>query len=246
MRFAILKAGTAYRGARERLGDFHGMFTNLLARPGQDWHVFDVEHGNFPEEVRAFDGYTITGSAAAAYDAAPWVTQLLHLIRTIHEHRIPLLGVCFGHQAVAKALGGQVAPHPRGWDLGVRSLAPTPAGATSPWLRNSPRPLTVFELHGDAVISPPRGALRLAGSEHTEWEMFSVGAKTMCMQGHPEFDVEAMREAATRLGGKGVVPAEVVDRALASLSVPIPRTFWSKRLGGFLARDGESTSGVPA
>ena len=238
MRFAILKAGTAYRGARERLGDFQGMFTRLLARPGQIWEVHDVEHGQFPTDPAQYSGYIITGGRASAYDKDPWVLQLLALVREIHALRIPLLGVCLGHQVVAQALGGRVAPNPKGWDLGVRELSATPAGQAHTVFRGAPQPLTVYEMHGDAVLEPPPGAVILASSPQTECEAFALGDHILAMQGHPEFDAEVVREAVTRLSAAQVVPVALADRALANLDIPIPQKFWAERLGKFLTREG--------
>lgn len=237
-RHAILKAGTANRLARERRGDFSGMFRGLLDQPGGTWDVIDVEHGQFPDDVADYAGYAITGSRASAYDREPWVLRLLELIREIHGRRIPLLGMCFGHQAVALALGGEVAAHPKGWDVGARILELTPTGQALPLLAQAPRPLAIHKLHADVVTRLPPGAVHLARSAHAEHEAFAMGGTTLCLQGHAEFDNEVIAEALDRLAGAHRLSPAQAQAARASLATPVPRAFWQERLRRFFAQGG--------
>jgi GMP synthase (glutamine-hydrolysing) len=251
-RFAILKAGTANRLARERLGDFSGMFRALLDPPGHlpansppvsRWDVIDVQHGEFPQDLSAYAGFVITGSRASAYDPDPWVLRLLDTIREIHARRIPLLGMCFGHQAAGLALGGAVEPNPKGWDVGARTLELTPAGRALPLLAGAPQfdsrhPLAIHKLHADVVTRLPPGAVHLARSAHAEHEMFAVGATTLCLQGHAEFDADVVREAIDRLEGAHVLQPEQAQASRASLATPVPRAFWQARLQAFFAQGG--------
>lgn len=237
-RFAVLKAGTANRQARERLGDYSGMFTALLARPGQVWDVHDVQHGKFPPDLTRYRGFAITGSRASVYDGEPWIARLLETIREIHTRGIPLLGMCFGHQAVAKALGGEVKPNPKGWDVGVRDLVLTAQGQALPPLGLAPQPLRIFKLHMDAVTRLPTGAVHLASSAHVEHEIFALGATTLCLQGHAEFDADVVGETIDKLRGAGLLTAQRAEASRATLAVPVSRAFWQEWLQGFFAQGG--------
>ena len=89
-------------------------------RPGWGFSVVPVMNGVLPVNLNAYDGYVITGSPASVNDhELPWVQALLRFIQQLHEARRPAIGLCFGHQAMAKALGGEVARHPGGWGLGT-------------------------------------------------------------------------------------------------------------------------------
>lgn len=237
-RIAILKAGTANRQARERLGDFSGMFQTLLAQPGHTLEVHDVEHGQFPADLGAYDGFAVTGSRASAYDPDPWIARLLETLREIHARRIPLLGMCFGHQCVAQALGGRVEKSPRGWDIGVRTLTLTPQARAVAELNAAPQPLRIHKLHADQVTVLPPGALPLAASESAAHEAFALGPTTLCLQGHAEFDNGVVLEAVERLEGAGLVTAEQAATFRASVSPPASRPYWEQLLRGFFARGG--------
>jgi GMP synthase-like glutamine amidotransferase len=233
-RFAILKAGSAHRETREHSGDFDRMFLNLLAEPGQIWEVHDVEHGQFPSEPGAYDGFVITGSPASAYDDLPWLKRLFSLVQTIHAHDQPLLGVCFGHQVLAQALGGEVRANPQGWDIGVREIRMESSAAQFPGLNAVPTPLSLFELHQDAVLRLPPQAVLLASSSHTACEMFALGATTLGIQGHPEFEADVIRVALAKLKGAGVIDDRVATQGTESLAVEPPRAFLQSWLRGFL------------
>ena len=96
-------------------------FTDLILMARPDWHtsVFAVKDGEFPQDLFALDGAMITGSPASVRSGAPWVAQLLDLIRSAHARRFPLFGACFGHQAIALALGGSVDRNPDSWVHGL-------------------------------------------------------------------------------------------------------------------------------
>lgn len=233
-RYAILKVGTAYRETRNARGDFDRMLVDLLTEPGQRWEAHDVEHGAFPSDPAVYDGFVITGGRYSAYDDLPWLKRLLTLIREIHGRGQALLGICLGHQALAQALGGEVKPNPRGWDVGVREVTLTPAGSLFSGLAAAPHPLRVLELHQDIVTRLPPGAVHLATSGHTPHEMFALGARTLGIQGHPEFDADVIRVALGKLREGGILTQEQVVRSEATLAQEPDQGFLRLWLRDFL------------
>jgi GMP synthase (glutamine-hydrolysing) len=232
MRFSILKAGTATPAGRERVGDVDQMFIDLLAFPESQWDVHDVEHGMFPETVAAYDGFVITGGKASAYDRDDWVLRLLDTVREAHARQVPLLGICLGHQVIAKALGGEVGINPKGWEIGLTEVRPTPDGHRHPALAAAPNPLWILETHQDVVTRLPPGAVHLAASGKTEFEMYHLGPSVLCLQGHPEMDNEEVREIIRRRE-KHLAP-EVVRQGMASLAGTPHRDFLQNLCRSFL------------
>ena len=230
MRFSVLKAGRATRAAQARIGDTDAMFVDLLARPGDRWDVHDVEHGEFPARVADYDGLVITGGRASAYDEDAWMLRLLDTVREAHQSGVMLLGICLGHQVVAKALGGEVGVNPKGWDIGLTELRLTPESGAYDGLGDAPRPLRILKTHQDVVTRLPPGAVWLAASAGTEYEMYHLGPRVLCLQGHPEMDNEEVREIISRR--REQLPPPVVEAGLASLADLPHREF----LEGFLRR----------
>ncbi len=233
-RFAVLKAGTANPLARKRLGDCDEMFINLLSEPGATWEVYDVEHGVFPEDVSGHDGFVITGSRYSVYDDKPWIRELLELVREIHRRDIRLLGVCFGHQAVATALGGETGLNPKGWDIGLRELTFTESAKALPSFRNMHHPTRILVSHMDAVTRMPEGAERLAYSPRTESEMFRLGRSVLSLQGHPEYDRGVIEEIIDLLAGHSILPADRAEEGRASLHEEPDNALFRDLLKGFL------------
>jgi GMP synthase-like glutamine amidotransferase len=234
MRFGILKAGTASRRTQARLGDVDAMFRTLLAQPGEQWETFDVEHGEFPARLEGFDGLVITGSASAVFDDAPWIRQLLDTIRAAHEADVPLLGICFGLQACAQALGGEVVRNPAGWDIGLTELTLNEAGRRLPALADAPRPLRIIETHSDIAVRLPPGAVVLASSPRTPFEIFTLGERVLCLQGHPEMDNDMVSELLEKRLKIGLFDEERAAEGRASLQQQPHRAFLQGWLRAYL------------
>ncbi len=246
MRFGILKAGTASRRTQARLGDVDAMFRTLLAQPGEQWETFDAEHGEFPARLDRFDGLVVTGSPAAVFDDPPWIPRLLDTIRAAHAADVPLLGICFGLQACAQALGGEVVRNPAGWDIGMAALALSEAGRRHPALAQAPQPLRILETHSDIAVRTPPGAVVLASSPRTPVEIFTLGERVLCLQGHPEMDNAMVSELLEKRLALGLFDAERAAEGRASLQQPPDRAFLQGWLRAYLQEAARSRGRVAA
>lgn len=163
MHLATLMTNTdesPFAQARPRDG---AKFTEMVQGARPDWttEVFAVKDGVFPDDLSRFDGAIITGSPASVRGDAPWIARLLDLIREMHGRRLPMFGACFGHQAIALALGGQVGPNPGGW---VHGLIRNDLLARPAWTKDLPDPLLLYASHTEQATALPEGATPLARS----------------------------------------------------------------------------------
>jgi GMP synthase (glutamine-hydrolysing) len=172
------------------------------------------------------DAVIVTGSARDAHSEEPVVLRLLKILRTLTDRNIPVLGVCFGHQVLARALGGAVARNPSGWEVGNARISLTEAGMACPFLADlGPEP-EVLQSHQDAVLALPPGAVLLAGNAHTPVQAFQSRPKgrQFGVQFHPEFTPERLQrnwiERRERL--RGTTPLDL-DAALDAAR-PTPHT----------------------
>jgi len=220
VRFCVLQAGAALPGANRRHGGYGGMFARILGSAGHHTDVRALATGPVPAEPAAFAGVVVTGSPHSAHDPVPWFPRFFSFLREVSDSGKPLLGVCFGHQALAHALGGAVAPNPKGWEIGTRRICLTRAGMGSLAGGGERGAVRIFESHRDAVIRLPPGSVLLARSDNTEVEMFSAGRNVLGIQGHPEFDREVVLEIAETLAQRGELAPEETAGILDSLRRP--------------------------
>lgn len=169
------------------------MFIALLSQadPAMEFVVYDVEQGEYPDDIDSADAYLVTGSKSSVYDDKPWIARLLEFVRELHRRRKKLVGICFGHQLVAQALGGKVEKSGKGWGVGLH----THRFASQPsWHDGGDPDLDILVSHQDQVLEVADGAAVLAGSEFCENAVCQVDDHILTFQGHPEFVTDYSRE----------------------------------------------------
>jgi GMP synthase-like glutamine amidotransferase len=170
----------------ERHGDYPEMFATAFAEVSDtiDWLVYDVTAGELPSAVDECDGYLISGSRHGAYDCLAWIAPLSDFVRLVATSKRPLVGLCFGHQLIAQALGGTVRKSDKGWGIGIRSYL---IAAHADWMGVPVDSITLPVCHQDQVLMLPPAATRLASSAHCENFMVHFAPHVLGIQGHPEF-----------------------------------------------------------
>ena len=187
-RILIVRTGSPTPRARARFGEFTDWFERLLA---PEVAVVDAAAGEpFPGRDQ-IAGVVVTGSLASVTAPTSWMQRtgdwLVEIARTV-----PVLGVCFGHQLLAYALGGTVERNPNGPEVGTREITLTAEGQRDPLFAGLPSTLRVQESHEDHVPAPPPGATVLARNDHTPIQAFAHG-RIRAVQFHPEFDAARSR-----------------------------------------------------
>lgn len=185
-------------------------FRKLLGPLRPDWvfEVFAVRDDRFPAAPRDFDGFLITGSPASVQDGYPWIPRLKALVRDLAGHRVPLVGICFGHQLIAEALGGAVSRNPGGWSLGMET---TGFWDHRPWMVPPVQQMQLYSAHSEQVTALPKGAVVLGGNAACPIGAFAIGDHIFTTEYHPEMYADFMAGLAEELAGK--LPPEVIERA---------------------------------
>jgi GMP synthase (glutamine-hydrolysing) len=184
-------AGQTLPDIARRRGDFAQIIRARVGDAwGGRWAAYDVRGAAPLPGPRAADAFIMTGSSSSVTERSPWMLRAEELLRQIAAARVPLLGICFGHQMIAQALGGEVARNPRGREIGTVRLT---RAADDLLFGGLPRVFDVNETHVDAVVRPPPGARVLATTALDPVASFSVGPLVRAVQFHPELDADIMR-----------------------------------------------------
>ncbi len=142
--------------------------------------------------ISSYDGVVIGGSASSVYEKNKWIQRLSDKITAWANHKTPLLGICFGHQIIAQALGGVVEKNHLGWEIGLNPLELTEAGKSDPIFAGFNSPNKVMQSHQDIVTVLPPGGECLASSPKCALQSFRIGDRIRSVQFHPEYTVENM------------------------------------------------------
>jgi len=208
MTLAILETGKPPGDLATTFGGYPAMFEGLL---GIDAVGFDVEAGALPIDPSAYDAYLITGSPAGAYEALPWIAELGRFIRAAKSRK--LVGICFGHQIMAHALGGHVEKSAKGWGAGLHCY---PIVHVEPWMDAVPT-ISIPASHQDQVVMQPPETEVVASSLFTPYAALAWRDRpAISFQGHPEFSPAFARALIEQRYDRVPDP----DAAIASLDAP--------------------------
>jgi GMP synthase-like glutamine amidotransferase len=186
VKLGILKTDAVRAEWVPEFGEYPDMFMRLLGPRDADLEfvVYDVMLGEYPAEIDEVDAYLVTGSKFSVYEDLPWIHRLLDFLRALHARRKKIVGICFGHQAVAQALGGRTEKAAAGWGVGLHHHRFT---ARPSWMDDGDESFAILVSHQDQVVVPPEGAAVLAGSQFCPNAVCQVGEHILTLQGHPEF-----------------------------------------------------------
>ncbi len=232
MRIAILMSNTDESDFADQHPRDGEKWRALLAPlcPDCDFTVYAVKDGHFPTDIRGYDAAVITGSPASVHDLDPWLDRLFALIRDAVTHKVPLFGACFGHQAIALALGGKVTDNPDGWVFGTTETQVLPGAK---WFQ--PGRLQQYAAHSEQVTELPADAVVNMRNADCPIGGFAIGNHVLTTQYHPEMTADFIAALIEFLANDK--PQDVIEKARASLSHKVDNGPVARAIMAFLRQD---------
>jgi GMP synthase-like glutamine amidotransferase len=215
MKLGILKTGQPPRSLADRFPGYPEMIQGVLG-PVYDYRVFDVQAGELPSSDAA-DAYILTGSAAGVYDDLPWIAPLRVWLRGV-DPKIPVMGICFGHQIMADAYGGKVVKSDKGWGGGLQDYAVL---QRQPWMTGAGKTFAIPASHQDQVVEAPASARVIAGNDFCpNAGLVYTDRRAASFQGHPEFSPAYAGALVDLRHRKGITDDATSTRLRESLARP--------------------------
>lgn len=207
MKIGLLKCDTIIEKLRRIYGDCTDAFIHLFSQhaPEVSLEIYDVQNGHYPDSLDECLGYMSTGSASSVYDNEPWIQRLNEFVAELYRNKVPFVGICFGHQMIAEAIGGKCRRAANGWGVGIKNVKII---SKKPWMRPELDSYNLIVSHLDQVCELPEGSEVLGTNEHCPTSMFMVDEHFLGIQGHPEFSAayaEALILSRVERIGKNVV-----------------------------------------
>ncbi len=191
--FYIINAGRTFPDVEEDFGDFDRWTLGVFGQLDVPVKVLFVDDPAMElPQVEMIAALAITGSHSMVTDREPWSETIIDWLPQIVVAGIPILGICYGHQMLARAMGGEVGYHPKGIEAGTRIIAALESAADDKLFRDLPKKFPGHTIHSQTVLRLPPGAVALAGNSHEHYHAVRYGENVWGVQFHPEFSPSVM------------------------------------------------------
>ena len=223
MKIGILQTGRSPDEMLAKYGDYDDLFKRLLAGRGFEIDTYKVLDGVLPKSVDDAGGWLITGSKFGVYEDHDWIPPLEDFLREAYSREVPIVGVCFGHQILAQALGGKVEKYAGGWAVGPTAYQGPDGGSEQ-----------LIAWHQDQVTELPSGATVFGSNSFCKYAMLAYGEKALTVQPHPEFTAEFLVDLID--ARREVLPAQIAERAEARAAAPLTSVRYADMFEEFFKR----------
>ncbi|KAF4763296.1 hypothetical protein HAV15_000307 [Penicillium sp. str.  len=212
MRIAVIECDLPIDPVRERLGTYGDMFERLLnsGLRGLKWEnkinlkvikMSVVDNPVFPSPD-TYDAILLTGSKWDAFSDSGWIIELTKYVAKIFKETTkPILGVCFGHQIIARALGAPMGRGSKGWEIAVEPIALSEPG----WLLFGKGTLALYQMHRDIVYEVPMGCVNVGSTPKCQVQGLYMPQRILTVQGHPEHDEFVIRSMINMRHSQGIL-----------------------------------------
>jgi GMP synthase (glutamine-hydrolysing) len=213
----IIKMGTTFPSLAQRRGDFEDWIIHPLRLDSNRIRVVKPYDGEGLPDPHQLSGVVVTGSHTMVTDREGWSEGTAAWLSRVVEDKTPLLGICYGHQLLAHAMGGVVGPNPLGSEFGTIDVRLGEHVSRDSLFAGFPSALRVQVCHAQSVLKLPPGATLLASNDKDPHHAFSIGGAAWGVQFHPEFDADIIKfyikECTDALRMEGLDPARLLSAA---------------------------------
>ena len=231
MKIGILKCDSTNEHFRKEHGDYPDMFISLFksVEPNLEFETYDVVLSEYPENLQDNDVYLISGSRYGVNDGDKWIDYLGKFVLELQHRKHPLIGICFGHQIIAKALGGKTELASQGWGAGVQNYHII---LTEPWMEPDLEQFSILSFHQDQVTTLPEGAVLIAENDFCPYSAYYIGEWLISFQGHPELTKGYVRDLLHHR--ENILGKEILESGIKSLEQKIQPEIIAKWILNFI------------
>ena len=229
MKIGLLICGHALKQVADTHGDYAQWFKQLLGDYGFTFDTYYVVDMDFPKDVHDADGWLLSGSPHGAYEDHPFIPPLEDFIRKAYAEHIPMVGICFGHQLIAQALGGKVEKFDKGWAVGRHDYKFDDHGdiALNAW-------------HQDQVMQVPEDAKVIASSDFCKYAGLVYGDRAYTVQPHPEFSNPVISDYITLRRNPEIYDDAMMDQALEHAKIDNDSEVLAREIADFFKQPREA------
>ncbi len=189
----VIKAGTTFPSVKEEHGDFDLWTIRSMGIRHDEAVTIDIQEMEPLPEYSECKGVVITGSHAMVTEHLPWSDLLLDWIPGLIKREIPFMGICYGHQLLAEAMGGKVGFHPKGEEIGTVDITLSTEAVKDPLFKDMPASIPVHVTHAQSAITIPQGTTIIASNEFEPYHAIRIGKCAWGVQFHPEYNTNIMK-----------------------------------------------------